>query len=95
MGGTRSKLVFIIGNYYEILSLKNFKYQPITLHQTNNPLIYKVLKLLVVSTLEQFELNLKYSCSDSGTKSNKPVYTGYKSKIKIGIRLRSYTNLSG
>ena len=66
-----------------------------------NLFICKVLKLLVVSTPEQFELNLEYSCSHSGTNSRKPVYTRsfetwrYKSKIKIGIRLRSCTNLSG
>ena len=60
-----------------------------------------MLKLLVVSTLEQFELKLEYSCSHSGTNSRKPVHTRsietrrYKSKIKIGIRLRSCTNLSG
>ena len=70
------------------------------LHQTNTPLICKVLKLLVVLTPEQFELNLEYSCSHSGTNWRKPVYTRsietrrYNSKIKIGIRLRSCTNLS-
>ena len=59
------------------------------------------MKLLVVSTPEQFELNLEYSCSQSGTYSRKPMYTRsietrrYKCKIKIGIRLRSCTNLSG
>ena len=48
------------------------------------------MKLLVVSTPEQFELNLDYSCSHSGTNSLKPVYTRsietrrYKRKIKIG-----------
>ena len=52
------------------------------------------MKLLVVATPEQFELNLEYSCSHSGTNSHKPVYTRsietrrYKSKIKIGIRLK-------
>ena len=62
---------------------------------------FTVDTLLVVSTPEQFELNLEYSCYHSGTKSRKPVYTRsietriYKSKIKIGIRLRSCTNLSG
>ena len=70
-------------------------------HKTNNLFICKVLKLLVVSTPEQFELNLENSCSHSGTNSRKPVYTRsietrrYKSKIKISIRLRSCTNLSG
>ena len=60
-----------------------------------------MLNILVVSTPEQFELNLEYSCFHSGTNSRKPVYTRsietmrYKSKIKIGIRLRSCTNLSG
>ena len=60
-----------------------------------------MLKLLVVSAPEQFKLNLEYSCSHSGTDSHKPVNTRsietrrYKSKIKIGIRLRSCTNLSG
>ena len=60
-----------------------------------------MFKLLVVSRPEQFELNLEYSCSHSGTNSRKPVYTRsietrrFKSKIKIGIRLRSCTNLSG
>ena len=39
------------------------------LHQTNNLFICKVLKLLVVATPEQFELNLEYSCSHSGTNS--------------------------
>ena len=58
-------------------------------------------KRTVVSTPEQFELGLEYTCSHSGTNSRKPVYTSsietrrYKSKIKIGIRLRSCTNLSG
>ena len=60
-----------------------------------------MLKLLVVSTPEQFELNLEYSCTHSGTNSRKPVYTRsietrrYKSRLKIGIRLRSCTSLSG
>ena len=60
-----------------------------------------MLNILVVSTPEQFELNLAYSCSHSGTNSRKPVYTRsietriYNSKIKIVIRLRSCTNLSG
>ena len=91
----------MIAYYYDILSLFSIKYLPIILPETNNIFICKVLKLLVVSTPEQFELNLKYSCSHSGTISHKPVYTSsietrrYKSKIKIGIRLRSCTNLSG
>ena len=60
-----------------------------------------MLKLLVVSTPEQFELNLEYSCSHSGTNSLRTVYTRsietrrYKIKIKIGIRLKSCANLSG
>ena len=64
-------------------------------------LFVKVLKLIVVSTPEQFELNLEYNCSHSGTNSRKQVYTRsietrrYKSNIEIGIRLRSCTNLSG
>ena len=63
--------------------------------------ICNVLKLLVVSTPEHFDLNLEYSCSHSGTNLRKPVYTRsietrrYNSKIKIGIRLRSCTDLSG
>ena len=71
------------------------------LHKTNNLFICKVSKLLVVSTPEQFEINLEYNCSHSGTNSLKLVYTRsietrrYKSKIKIGVRLRSCTNLSG
>ena len=82
---------------YKILNTN----QSIILHKTNNLFICKVLKLLVVSTPEQFELNLEYSCSHSGTNSRKPLYTRsiktrrLKSKIKIGIRLRSCTNLSG
>ena len=56
---------------------------------------------MTVSTPEQFELSLEYSCSNSGTNSGKQVYTRsietrrQKSKIKIGKRLRSCTNLSG
>ena len=59
-----------------------------------------MLKLLVVSTPEHFELNLEYSCSHSGTNSRKPVNTRSiettrcKSRIKFGIRLRSCKNLS-
>ena len=63
--------------------------------------VCKVLKLLVVSTPEHFELILEYIFYHSGAYSSKPVYTRsietkrYTSKNKIGIRLRSCTNLSG
>ena len=61
-----------------------------------------MLKLHVVSAPEQFELNLENTVVLLlETYSHKPVYTRsietrrYKSKIKIGIRLRSCANLSG
>ena len=89
MGGNRSKLLIIIGYYCDILSLKNIKYLPVILNQTNNLFICKVLKLLVVSTPEQFELNLEYSCSHSGTNSRKPVYTRSIETRRSRVRLRS------
>ena len=38
-------------------------------------MLQKVNNLFVVSTPEQFELNLEYSCSHSGTNSSKSTYT--------------------
>ena len=37
------------------------------IHLTNNPLICKVLKLLVISAPERFEFNLEISCLSKGT----------------------------
>ena len=99
MGGTRSNLAFIIGYYYDILFYKVLNTnQSYSIKPTNY--LFVSIEPIVVSTPEQFDLNLEYSCSHVKTNSRKPVYTRsietrrYKSKIKIGIRLRICSNLS-
>ena len=45
------------------------------IHLTNNPLICKVLKLLVISAPERFEFNLELSCLSKRPTRNKPAYS--------------------
>ena len=54
MGGTRSKLVYIIGYCYYIKLLNTNRSYSVKL----TTYLFVKLKLLVVSTLEQFELNI-------------------------------------